>query len=142
MNLKDKLKNLLKNSGIEDSSIDGKIEEILAQQSEHQEEYVLEDLPPPESVRLDWEEIERIMQLQEELQKLKEAAGVLMLRYEDAKESLRKQIENNLKETKSEVNRLRADFGLPDDIDYQLNLPKKPGEMGSFIIDPGSVRKE
>jgi len=132
MDLKQKLKDLLKNSGLDESTIDNKIEEMLP--SEQPGDAAEEDVPPPTVVNLDYEEVERIIQLQEQLRLLKEGAGVLLLRFEEAKDNVRNMISENLLETKEEINRLREDFGLPLDVDYELNLPSNPDEMGSFVI--------
>jgi len=133
MGLKDKLKDLLNKveSGIA-------AEEDIAEELEglsvlvEEEEVVYE---PPKDLALDWEELKDIFNLQAQLKIISEALGALVIRYEATKDSMLKAREENLDRTKKEIDRIRMDFGLPDNANYTLNLPEKEGESGSFTLD-------
>lgn len=135
MGLKDKLKDLLnkvESGAAAEADIAEELEglSVLVEEEEEEEAY-----EAPKNLNLDWEEVRDIYNLQAQLKIISEAIGALVIRFEATKESMLKAREENLARTKGEIDRIRMDFGLPDNANYTLNLPEKEGDTGSFVLD-------
>jgi hypothetical protein len=135
MGLKDKLKDLLnkvESGAAAEADIAEELEglSVLVEEEEEEEAY-----EAPKNLNLDWEEVRDIYNLQAQLKIISEAIGALVIRFEATKASMLKAREENLARTKGEIDRIRMDFGLPDNANYTLNLPEKEGDTGSFVLD-------
>jgi hypothetical protein len=92
-----------------------------------------EPLPIPDVVMLEWEEIEPVINIQAHVKSLHEKLGILCINHEENIAQIRTAIIASKKELSEQVLRMRKKNGLPDSVDYILNVPQTIGEKGSFV---------
>ena len=135
MSLKEKLKNLLKkaesDSDLDEATLASELEKLSTPKEEKEE---AESYDPPKFLSLDFEEVEELMKLQLHIRALKTSLGELQIKYEISKERLKKELGSAFTRVDAEVSRIREDFGIPEEAEYELNLPENPGEDASLVL--------
>ena len=113
-----------------------KIEELLTSE-EDEEEIEEEEIEEAEieEAEVTWEELRAVLQHQEAMSRVQMLLGRIQLDYEARKGKLLVAHMNAQKAVQEEVEKLRAEKGLPEEGEYTFSFPENPGESGFFKKD-------
>lgn len=116
-----------------------KIEELLTSEEDEEDEEEIEEEEieeeEVEEAEVTWEELKAVLQHQEAMSRVQMLLGRIQLDYEARKGKLLVAHMNAQKAVQEEVEKLRAEKGLPEEGEYTFSFPENPGESGFFKKD-------